>query len=156
MARLQHFRDGFLETNIAHSIVREADLLIDLRKPADFSRWSLPHAINVPLETLDENNLRPFSNSKILEKQWSELAAVLEEKKDSLIAAAQGRDVVLVCYDGDTARIATSILRAKNIEAFSIRGGVRELRRTWDLMEKTPKTTELGVIRAELRELSEA
>lgn len=31
---------------------------------------------------------------------------------------------MLVCYDGDTARVATSVLRARNIQASSIRGGM--------------------------------
>lgn len=31
---------------------------------------------------------------------------------------------MVVCYDGDTARVATSVLRARNIQASSIRGGM--------------------------------
>lgn len=31
---------------------------------------------------------------------------------------------MLVCYDGDTARVATSVLRARNIQASSIKGGM--------------------------------
>lgn len=36
--------------------------------------------------------------------------------------------VLVVCYDGDTARVATSVLRAKGIDADSVRGGHRALR----------------------------
>jgi hypothetical protein len=36
-----------------------------------------------------------------------------------------GKDVVVICYDGDTARVATSVLRAKGITATSIKGGFR-------------------------------
>ncbi|KAL1870381.1 hypothetical protein Plec18167_007515 [Paecilomyces lecythidis] len=36
--------------------------------------------------------------------------------------------VVVVDYEGDTARVATSVLRAKGIEAWSMRGGISQLR----------------------------
>jgi cysteine synthase A len=35
--------------------------------------------------------------------------------------------IVVVDYEGDTARVATSILRAKGVEAWSMRGGVNRL-----------------------------
>jgi hypothetical protein len=34
-----------------------------------------------------------------------------------------GKNVGVICYGGDTARVATSILRAKGIAASSIKGG---------------------------------
>jgi hypothetical protein len=34
-----------------------------------------------------------------------------------------GKNVGVICYDGDTARIATSVLRSKGITASSIKGG---------------------------------
>lgn len=34
-----------------------------------------------------------------------------------------GKRVLLVSYDGDTARVATSVLRARGVEAESVRGG---------------------------------
>ncbi|KAL1998574.1 hypothetical protein VTN02DRAFT_5952 [Thermoascus thermophilus] len=40
---------------------------------------------------------------------------------------ARRLQVVLVDYDGDTARVATSILRARGVEAWSMRGGVKQL-----------------------------
>lgn len=36
--------------------------------------------------------------------------------------------VLVVCYDGDTARVATSVLRAKGLDADSVRGGHHALR----------------------------
>lgn len=35
--------------------------------------------------------------------------------------------VLVVCYDGDSARVATSVLRARGLEADSVRGGYRAL-----------------------------
>ena len=36
--------------------------------------------------------------------------------------------MLVICYNGDTARVATSVLRAKGIEADSLRGGYQALR----------------------------
>lgn len=36
--------------------------------------------------------------------------------------------MLVICYNGDTARIATSVLRAKGIEGDSLRGGYQALR----------------------------
>ena len=41
------------------------------------------------------------------------------------------RQVLVVCYGGDTSRVATSILRAKKMEAFSMRGGIRGMLLRW-------------------------
>jgi rhodanese-related sulfurtransferase len=38
------------------------------------------------------------------------------------------RHVLVVCYNGDSARVATSVLRAKGLEADSVRGGYGALK----------------------------
>lgn len=38
-----------------------------------------------------------------------------------------GKRILVLCYDGDSARVATSVLRAKGYEADSIRGGFKAL-----------------------------
>lgn len=40
----------------------------------------------------------------------------------------QPHHVLVVCYNGDSARVATSVLRAKGLEADSVRGGLHGLR----------------------------
>lgn len=44
------------------------------------------------------------------------------------LSRLQGHHVLVICYHGDTARVATSVLRAKGIEADSLRGGYQALR----------------------------
>lgn len=36
--------------------------------------------------------------------------------------------VLVLCYDGDTARVATSVLRARGLDADSVRGGYQALK----------------------------
>jgi len=105
--------------------------VIDLRQPSDFATWSLPDAVNIPLRSLNAETVSPFSSACVLEAQWLELVAVLEQMMTALSGASDGRDVLLLCYDGDTARVATSILRAKGFVAYSVRGGVRQLMPYW-------------------------
>ena len=112
-------------------------LVLDLRSPADFDSWHLPHSINVPLESLSATTPNPFVDPDTLAKQWreheertfnfghqgSERAINQPEWLNILSENAQKIAVTLLCYDGDTSRIATSVLRNKGIEATSIKGG---------------------------------
>jgi rhodanese-related sulfurtransferase len=78
--------------------------------------------VNLPLSSLDANTTSPFSDAAVLEAQWRELDALFK-LESSALSAVQGRRVLLVCYGGNTARVATSVLRARGIDASSIRGG---------------------------------
>jgi hypothetical protein len=63
----------------------------------------------------------PFSDSAVLEAQWVELEQIF--KNERLVSDLGLHHVLVVCYSGDTARVATSVLRAKGINADSVRGG---------------------------------
>jgi cysteine synthase A len=62
----------------------------------------------------------------VLEAQWVELERIFSNA--SLVSDLDSHRVLLLCYDGNTARVATSVLRAKGLEAESIRGGCQVLR----------------------------
>ena len=62
----------------------------------------------------------------MLEAQWLELETMF--RNETALARLQGHHVLVICYNGDTARVATSVLRAKGIEADSLRGGYQALR----------------------------
>lgn len=105
-------------------------LLIDLRSPVDFDKEHLPDALNWPLQSLSADTKSPFFDSQILEEQWKELESLFQPSSKLSEARLMelehpGRSVMLVCYDGDTSRVATSVLRARNIQASSIKGGMR-------------------------------
>lgn len=105
--------------------------VIDLRKPADFKQWHLPQAINVPLNTLEKSTTSPFSDSAVMEAQWLEIEGWFSQsgEKSALLKGLKENNtrVLLVCYSGNTSRVACSILRAKGIEAWCIRGGYKAL-----------------------------
>lgn len=67
----------------------------------------------------------PFSDPAVLESQWVELEQILKDER--LVSDLGSYHILVVCYDGDTARVATSVLRAKGIHADSVRGGYRAL-----------------------------
>jgi rhodanese-related sulfurtransferase len=103
-------------------------LLIDLRNTTDFEAGHLPGAFNCPLQSLIAGGKSPFFDNQVLETQWLELESLFGSKnKDSEILKeleSPGRSVMLFCYDGDTARVATSVLRAKGFKACSVMGGM--------------------------------
>lgn len=108
-----------------HQVVPQVDAtVIDLRRSADFAQGALPKAMNIPLSSYGSDSASPFFNPKKLEETWLELEGLFSSDK---IAELQGQRVMLVCYDGDTSRVATSILRAKGVEANNIRGGIKGL-----------------------------
>lgn len=96
--------------------------LIDLRQSEDFSVNHFPGSHNLPLHNADFANASPFFNPAVLESQWKELEAILNLEylgSHDLFS----KSVYVICYTGDTARVATSILRAKGIAAWSVKGG---------------------------------
>ncbi|KAB8260356.1 tryptophan synthase beta subunit-like PLP-dependent enzyme [Aspergillus pseudonomiae] len=128
--------------------------VLDLRTTADFASWHLPGSVNIPLQSLDSHTAKPFSDPGVLEAQWLELEAMF--KDPSVITKLESHHVLVICYNGDTARVATSVLRAKGIEADSLRGGYQALKDhgLWgrsgvESVEKSPyptaTTTELSV-----------
>lgn len=103
-------------------------VLIDLRKPEDFSKSHIPGSCNLPLQSCNASTPSPFFNAAVLEKQWSELEATFTLDRISAHDLA-GKQVYVVCYQGDTARVATSVLRAKGITASSVKGGMAAVRK---------------------------
>lgn len=129
------------------TLFEDHSLLIDLRTHCDFNRWSFPYSRNLPLRSLDAGTDSPFKDAAILEKQWLELDALFRVDS-SLMDELHGKHVLALCYDGDTSRVATSLLRAKGIDACSLRGGLRGLFEKWPSpmagieSEKSPKAVD--------------
>ncbi|KAF7442052.1 CysK Cysteine synthase [Pyrenophora tritici-repentis] len=102
-------------------------VLLDLRKPEDFIKSHIPGSYNLPLQSSNATTPSPFSDAMVLEKQWKELEATFT--LDCVNAHdLSGKDVYILCYNGDTARVATSVLRAKGISASSVKGGIAAVR----------------------------
>ena len=127
-------------------------IVVDLRTNEDFKAWRLPLSTNLPLKTLSSETCNPFEDSSTLERQWLEMHSLFQGDMDTVLFENEqsmvDRQVLVVCYDGDTSRVCTSILRAKKIEAFSMRGGIRGMLLRW------PELHNEYVLEVETRESS--
>ncbi|KAF4982218.1 hypothetical protein FZEAL_2102 [Fusarium zealandicum] len=134
--------------------------ILDFRRSSDYDAFHLPNSANVPLDTLRDgpSSGSPFDNPaddcSMLEELWLELEALFAAKDkngkrnssaETLMAILRGKKVLTVCYDGDSARVANSVLRAKDVEAESIRGGYSALAEIQMPCNKTCKVTPLPV-----------
>ncbi|CAF3609266.1 unnamed protein product [Fusarium graminearum] len=119
-----------------HGILRSRQdtTIIDLRQPQDFRNFHLPGAFNIPF--VNDNTPSPFSDAKLLETLWTSLEDTFKKPNQDLQSLLQDRRILLTCYDGDSARVATSVLRAKGYEADSIRGGFQALNKMRDSSNK--------------------
>ncbi|PYI12023.1 tryptophan synthase beta subunit-like PLP-dependent enzyme [Aspergillus sclerotiicarbonarius CBS 121057] len=107
-------------------VLRHLCCVLDLRTAADFATWNLPGSVSIPLQSLDSHTPKPFSEPGVLEAQWLELEALFSN--EGALSKLNAHRVLVICYNGDTARVATSVLRAKGIEADSLRGGYQALK----------------------------
>ncbi|KAG6354322.1 hypothetical protein INS49_004927 [Diaporthe citri] len=101
------------------------NVILDLRTAEAFADHHLPGAISRPLSSYDSSTPSPFSDPKVLEMQWKEVESVFDLTTIGLLKRAGC--VWLVCYGGDTSRVATSVLRAKGVSANSLKGGMLAL-----------------------------
>lgn len=101
------------------------NIILDLRTAGAFADHHLPGAISRPLSSHDSLTPSPFSDPAVLERQWKELESVFDLTTIGLLKRAGC--VWLVCYGGDTSRVATSVLRAKGVSASSLKGGMLAL-----------------------------
>ncbi len=106
--------------------LQDRTTLLDLRTPSSYTTGHLPGATNFPLSSLLETSLSPFSDPKTLELQWCELESLCTGEELQLLG---GQTVIFVDSDGDTARVATSVFRARGVEAWSLRNGIKGLTR---------------------------
>ncbi|KKY19742.1 putative cysteine synthase [Phaeomoniella chlamydospora] len=114
----------------------QAIAVLDLRSHQDYQSWHMPGSVNVPFESITTISKSPFFDSKVLEQQWREMESFFASQirqctidgVDSLLP----KKIQLICYNGDSSRVATSILRAKGVEASSIAGGIANVKNWWD------------------------
>lgn len=90
----------------------------------------------------------------MLEAVWLELEELFTVKDkagkrngcaEALMSMLRGKKVLTVCYDGDSARVANSVLRAKGVEAECIRGGYGALAQLQLPCKETCKVTVMPV-----------
>jgi cysteine synthase/rhodanese-related sulfurtransferase len=81
--------------------VKENIVIVDTRNKDDFEHFHIPNAMNIDYLELENNTGKYLS--------------ALRDKK-----------VIAICYRGNTSKLATSILRNSNIEAYTVKGGMTE------------------------------
>ncbi|CAO2647204.1 Nn.00g081260.m01.CDS01 [Neocucurbitaria sp. VM-36] len=131
---LSHFADD--------TTLKPDPVLIDLRAPSNFIASQISGAYNLPLQNLKISTPSPFSDATVLESQWRDLEAMLTSDRINAHDLS-GKNVCLICYNGDTARIATSILRSKSIIAISIKGGYGALKRVFSDLQTSKQNSGL-------------
>lgn len=101
--------------------------IIDLRQPLDFQDFHLPGCINMAF--VHEDTPSPFADPQVLDALWRKLEDSFKSPCKELEDLIRSKRILLLCYDGDSARVATSVLRAKGCEVDSVKGGFKALRR---------------------------
>lgn len=101
--------------------------VIDLRQPLDFQDFHLPGSVNLPF--VNEETVSPFSDPQVLEDLWKKLEATFKTPSQEIKSLIEGKQILLLCYDGDSARVATSVLNAKGYDSSNLKGGFKALRR---------------------------
>lgn len=76
-------------------------VILDTRSKEDFEHFHIPESLNI--EYTD-----------------------LERKTDEHLSKLKDKKVITICYRGNLSKLATSILRNKNIEAYTVKGGITE------------------------------
>jgi len=106
-------------------------VVIDLRQREDFEKFSLPGSISLPIVVPDRSE--PFSDPSVLASLWRELESRFGQGGDKnntdleICSQLRDKNALLLCYNGNSARVATSVLRAKGFRADSMRGGIKAL-----------------------------
>lgn len=134
--------------------------ILDFRRSDDYDAFHLPKSVNIPLETLREGAVRgspfadPVGDCSMLEELWLELESLFtvtdgagkkNPSADALMAILRGKNVLTLCYDGDSSRVANSVLRAKGVNSESILGGYTALANVRLPRIETSKTAALAV-----------
>lgn len=91
--------------------------ILDLRPTEAYEMSHARDSYNIPLSQTKQDF---FGDANAIEKRWVELRAALEGEEWTW---QDNRQILVVCEDGDSSRMATAMLRAKGKEAFCIEGG---------------------------------
>ncbi|KAJ4469556.1 tryptophan synthase beta subunit-like PLP-dependent enzyme [Lentinula aciculospora] len=106
-------------------------VILDIRSEVDFSKRHFPAAIRFDIGNNGESP-NPFHDTPTMVKQWRSLNEQLSHENPIFGQEIDGKTAVIFCYDGNTSRVATSILRHRGVEAYSCVGGISAC---WELLD---------------------
>lgn len=117
-------RNSSCELPALSTAIRPKDdaAIIDLRQASDFNESKLPGSVSLPIAQAGAKS--PFFDPSLLSDTWTRLENEFASPGNTLREAISGKRILVVCYDGDSARVAASVMRAKGYEVDSLRGGL--------------------------------
>ncbi|KAJ7724065.1 tryptophan synthase beta subunit-like PLP-dependent enzyme [Mycena maculata] len=99
--------------------------VLDLRDAKDFAASHINGALNVDVGCRDLPN--PYKHAPTLAQLFGLLDARLSEADPTLGPGLRGRRVLTMCYNGNVARLAMSVIRGKRgLESYCVQGGCEE------------------------------
>ena len=102
--------------------------VIDLRSSEDFEDWHVRGATSIPLATLTAATPSPFDDVDTLQNQWKELKAKCDDQELGHGLDVVSGPVLMLCYNGETSRLSTAVMRAQGVQAYSVRNGIATIR----------------------------
>ncbi|CAI6095984.1 unnamed protein product [Clonostachys chloroleuca] len=99
-------------------IAPSSSLVIDLRATSDFNSLHIHGSINKPLDSLTPGTQSPFDQKSVLCAQAKDIECIVKDLSDGDTVP-----ILVICYSGETSRLACSILRHRGIESYSLKGG---------------------------------
>lgn len=131
------------EENPSMTSLEESDesvKVVDLRSAQDFSDLHIHGAHQISLDGPTPGaagGVDLFANAGAVHAVWTNLQMLFKTYPVAELfsqAKCHSTTIIILCYNGEVSRLATSILRGKGVEAFSIRGGVEELWKVIDVI----------------------
>ncbi|KAJ0159995.1 putative siderophore biosynthesis protein SbnA [Colletotrichum tanaceti] len=116
----------------------ESLVVLDLRSAQEFSNRHVEGAHRVSLDALCPGaaaGIDLFGDADAVHRVWTNLQMLFKDGPVVGVlerAKSRGVPVLVLCYNGEVSRLATSMLRGKGVEAFSVGGGADELWKALD------------------------
>ncbi|TRX98988.1 hypothetical protein FHL15_000330 [Xylaria flabelliformis] len=154
MFNLLHSIRSSSNLSLQDILIPKADsAILDLRQPSDFRLYQVPGSTNLPIAL--PTNPSPFSDPAVLTTVWTRLEETFSSPDANLLRKLHDKRILVICYDGDTSRVATSVLRAKGYAADSIRGGFSNFSRLDQVSQPVSTyTTKVDEVRRESAEVT--
>ncbi|TQN75117.1 Cysteine synthase [Colletotrichum shisoi] len=116
----------------------ESPVVLDLRSAQEFSARHIEGAHRVSLDALCPGaavGVDLFGDADAVHRVWTNLQMLFKDGPVVGVlerANSRGVPVLVLCYNGEVSRLATSLLRGKGVEALSVGGGADELWKALD------------------------
>ncbi|RDL35206.1 uncharacterized protein BP5553_07137 [Venustampulla echinocandica] len=119
-------RQSCRERASCRSYRRTQPTVLDIRQGSDFRKGHIQGSISSPLKNLSEMTEDVFGDPNAIYLHWGNLKSKFDLEGHRI--GSKHSPVLILCYDGDISRLATSMLRGRGYTAFGVQGGFPALR----------------------------